>query len=41
MDAGELMHRTGVFREMQLPPNPRLQAKLLSPYSITAYRSLA
>jgi len=41
MDAGELMHRTGVFREMQLPPGPRLQAKLLSPYSITAYRSLA
>jgi len=41
MDVGELMHRTGVFREMQLPPGPRFQVKLLSPYNITAYRSLA
>lgn len=41
MDAGELMHRTGVFQEMKLPTAERLQAQSLSPYSIAVYRSLA
>ena len=41
MDAAEMMHKTGVFQEMKLPPAERLQAKLLSPYTITVYRSLA
>jgi hypothetical protein len=41
MEAGELMHKTGVFQEMPLPPAAGLKAKLLSPYTISAYRSLA
>jgi hypothetical protein len=41
MDAAELMHKTGVFQEAKLPPAQRLLAKLLSPYTITVYRSLA
>jgi hypothetical protein len=41
MDAAELMHKTGVFQEVKLPIARRLQARLLSPYKITVYRSLA
>lgn len=41
MDAAELMHKTGVFREVKLPMAERLQASLLSPYKISVYRSLA
>jgi hypothetical protein len=41
MDAGDLMHKTGVFQEMKLPTPERTQAQLLSPYSIAVYRSLA
>jgi hypothetical protein len=41
MDAADLMHKTGVFREVKLPPAERMQAQALSPYSIAVYRSLA
>jgi hypothetical protein len=41
MDAAELLHRTGVFQEAKLPLAKHLLAKLLSPYTITVYRSLA
>ena len=41
MDAGELMHKTGVFQEMKLPSAERMQAQALSPYKIAVYRSLA
>jgi hypothetical protein len=41
MDAGDLMHKTGVFREMKLPSAERMQARALSPYKIAVYRSLA
>jgi len=41
MDAGELMHRTGVFQEMKLPSAERMQAQALSPYKISVFRSLA
>jgi hypothetical protein len=41
MEAGELMHKTGVFQEVKLPPAERTQAQLLSPYKIAVYRSLA
>jgi hypothetical protein len=41
MDAGELMHKTGVFQEVKLPPAERIQAQTLSPYKIAVYRSLA
>jgi hypothetical protein len=41
MEAGELMHNTGVFQEMKLPTPERLQAQALSPYTIAVYRSLA
>jgi hypothetical protein len=41
MDAGELMHRTGVFQEMKLPAPERMQAQTFSPYRIAVYRSLA
>jgi hypothetical protein len=41
MDAGELMHTTGVFQEMTLPTPERMQAQALSPYGIAVYRSLA
>jgi len=41
MEVGEIMHKTGVFREIPLAPAARLQARLLSPYSIAVYRSLA
>ena len=41
MDAAELMHRTGVFQEVKLPPAERMQAQTLSPYTIAIYRSLA
>jgi hypothetical protein len=41
MDAGELMHRTGVFQEMKLPSAERMQAQALSPYTISVFRSLA
>jgi|SoiMethySBSTD1v2_1073268.scaffolds.fasta_scaffold194632_2 hypothetical protein len=41
MDAADLMHKTGVFQEVKLPPAERMQAQALSPYSIAVYRSLA
>ncbi|HET7852778.1 MAG TPA: hypothetical protein VFK91_08535, partial [Methyloceanibacter sp.] len=41
MDAAELMHKTGVFQEVKLPPAERMQAQALSPYTIAVYRSLA
>jgi hypothetical protein len=41
MDAGDLMHKTGVFQEVRLPPAERMQAQTLSPYTIAVYRSLA
>jgi hypothetical protein len=41
MAAAELMHKTGVFQEMRLPPAERMQAQTLSPYTIAVYRSLA
>ncbi|HSB58265.1 MAG TPA: hypothetical protein VLD66_01560 [Methyloceanibacter sp.] len=41
MDAAELMHKTGVFQEVKLPPAERMQAQTLSPYTIAVYRSLA
>jgi len=41
MDAGELMHRTGIFQEMKLPSAERMQAQALSPYTISVFRSLA
>jgi hypothetical protein len=41
MDVAETVHATGVFQEVQLPPNQRLMARLLSPYPIHVYRSLA
>jgi hypothetical protein len=41
MEADELMHKTGVFQEVKLPPAERAQAQLLSPYKIAVYRSLA
>jgi hypothetical protein len=41
MDAGELMHKTGVFQEMKLPSAERMQAQALSPYTISVFRSLA
>ena len=41
MDAGELMHKTGVFQEMKLPSAERMQAQALSPYKISVFRSLA
>jgi hypothetical protein len=41
MEAGDIMHKTGVFREIELAPAARLQARLLSPYTIAVYRSLA
>jgi hypothetical protein len=41
MDAAEVVHRTGIFQEMQLPLAERLMARLLSPYKISIYRSLA
>lgn len=41
MDAGELMHRTGIFQEMKLPSADRMQAQALSPYKISVFRSLA
>lgn len=41
MDAAEFMHKTGVFREVKLPPAERMQAQTLSPYKIAVYRSLA
>ena len=41
MEAGDLMHKTGVFQEVKLPLAERTQAQLLSPYKIAVYRSLA
>jgi hypothetical protein len=41
MEAAELMHKTGVFQEIKLPPAERMQAQTLSPYTIAVYRSLA
>ena len=41
MDAADLMHKTGVFQEVKLPPAERMQAQTLSPYTIAVYRSLA
>ena len=41
IDAGELMHKTGVFQEVKLPAAERMQAQTLSPYTIAVYRSLA
>jgi hypothetical protein len=41
MDVGEIVHETGVFQEVQLPPNQRLMARFLSPYKISVFRSLA
>jgi len=41
MEAAELMHKTGVFQEVKLPPAERMQAQTLSPYTIAVYRSLA
>jgi hypothetical protein len=41
MDATELIHKTGVFQEVKLPIAERIQARLLSPYKIRVYRSLA
>jgi len=41
MDAADIMHKTGVFQELTLPIAKRIQAKLLSPYKISVYRSLA
>ena len=41
MEAGELMHKTGVFQELKLPHAERMQAQALSPYTIAVYRSLA
>ena len=41
MEAGDLMHKTGVFQEVKLPPAERTQSQLLSPYTIAVYRSLA
>jgi hypothetical protein len=41
MDAAPLMHKTGVFQELKLPIAKRIQARLLSPYKISVYRSLA
>jgi hypothetical protein len=41
MEAAALMHKTGVFQEVKLPPAERMQAQALSPYSIAVYRSLA
>jgi hypothetical protein len=41
MDEAETVRRTGIFREMELPSAERLQARALSPYKISVYRSLA
>jgi hypothetical protein len=41
MDAGDLMHKTGIFQEMKLPSAERMQAQALSPYKISVFRSLA
>jgi hypothetical protein len=41
MEAAALMHKTGVFQEVKLPPAERMQAQALSPYTIAIYRSLA
>jgi hypothetical protein len=41
MNADELMYMTGVFQEVKLPMAEHVQARLLSPYKINVYRSLA
>ena len=41
MDAAEIVHKTGIFQEAELPFPERLLAKFLSPYKISVYRSLA
>ena len=41
MDEGDRMHTSGIFQEVALPQPEELQARLLSPYRISVYRSLA
>jgi hypothetical protein len=41
MDVAEMVHRTGVFQEAQLPSAERFMARVLSPYKVSVYRSLA
>lgn len=41
MDEGEAMHRSGAFQEVTLGQAEQAQARLLSPYKISVYRSLA
>ena len=36
MDVADLMHKSGVFQEVQLPLTERISARLLSPYTIAS-----
>ncbi len=40
-DAGDLIHRTGIFQKVELPYGDRMKARFLSPYPINVFRSLA
>jgi hypothetical protein len=40
-DSADMIHKTGIFQKVDLPFFDRLMARLLSPYSISVYRSLA
>jgi hypothetical protein len=39
--ATDLVEESGVFQRIELPPAERIKARLLSPYEIAVYRSLA
>jgi hypothetical protein len=41
MDVASMVHATGVFQEAPLAPTEATLARVLSPYKITVYRSLA